>query len=100
MQGIEFEEDKDLRELQLKAVSGSTEKPSFVMKLLEKVGVTDKRTANIILLGIAIIFFSITIYLYSGLLESNTPSKRLTPEQIQAQLRLMQGAPNSSTNRQ
>lgn len=91
MLGIEFEEDKDIQGFKTSTGSSSTEKPSIAMKLIEKAGVTDKMTANFILLGIAIIFFGISIYLYSGLLKGSKPLK-LAPEQLQAQLKLMQGA--------
>lgn len=88
MQGIEFEDDKNMSGLSMKAPQAPAEKQSFMMKLLEKVGIKDKATANFILLAIAVIFFAITIYLYAGILGGNTPSK-LTPEEMQAQIKMM-----------
>ncbi len=37
-----------------------------MMRLLASVGVADSATANYILLGVAAIFFGITIFLYAG----------------------------------
>jgi len=62
MQGIEFETDQ----ISNKYTIGVMMKQSWMVKLLEKAGVTDKATANFVLLGLAIIFFCITIILYAG----------------------------------
>lgn len=91
MQGIEFEDDKNMSGISAKAPQVPVGKQSFMMKLLEKMGITDKATANFILLGIAVVFFAITIYLYAGVLGGSGKSHKLTPEQMQAQLKLMQG---------
>ncbi|MFA5997733.1 MAG: hypothetical protein WC791_04610 [Candidatus Paceibacterota bacterium] len=90
MQGIEFDEDKDLGGYSLRKVSKVTSegKPSYMFKLLNKAGIEDKTTGNFILLCIAIVFFGITIFLYAGVLGNNIPSVK-TAEQIQAQLRVM-----------
>lgn len=88
MQGIEFEEDNDFRGLKVRTVPSSIEKPSFIMNLLEKFGIADKTTANFILLGIAMVFFGITIFLYAGILGENVPSRQ-SAEQITAQLKAM-----------
>lgn len=90
MQGIEFEDDKNMGGLSTKASQVPTEKQSFMLKLLEKAGIKDKATANMILLAIAGVCFGVTIYLYAGLLGGGNASK-LTPEQIQEQINLMQG---------
>lgn len=88
MQGIEFDDDINPSGLLVNALQSSTVKKSFMLKLLEKAGAKNKATANMILLGIAIVFFSITIYLYAGILRSGTPSK-LSPEETQAQARML-----------
>lgn len=86
MQGIEFEDEKDLGIVSAVGAQTPEGKPSFMVSLLEKTGVTDKSTANLILLVIAIVLFGITIFLYSGL--SNTKdSPRRTTEEITAQLK-------------
>ncbi|MBI5077907.1 MAG: hypothetical protein HZB11_00880 [Candidatus Yonathbacteria bacterium] len=65
MQGIEFEEDKNFSGLSKTAPQALEAKPSLMMKLLERIGVVDKTTANFILLGVAAIFFGVTIFLYA-----------------------------------
>lgn len=67
MEGIQFEEDREYAGLKARAVDGGAEKQSFMMGLLEKVGITDKTTANFALLGVAIVLLGITIYMYSGI---------------------------------
>lgn len=89
MQGIEFEENNNLHdELNTQTLSTPFAKQGFIIKLLEKTGVTDKSTVNLILLSIAAIFFGITIYLYAGILGGNTLTK-LSPEQMAEQQRAM-----------
>lgn len=88
MQGIEFEEDKNYQGLKTQTLSTPVAKKGFLLKLLEKAGITDKSTANLILLSIAAIFFGITIYLYAGILGGNTLPK-LSPEQMAEQQRVM-----------
>jgi hypothetical protein len=88
MQGIEFEENNELRELSPSVIKNSAEKPSFFMRLLEKAGVADKTTASFILLGVAALFFSIAIYIYSGL-HRNTTTPKLTREQLQYQTKML-----------
>lgn len=67
MEGIQFEEDREYSGLKARAVQGGAEKQSFMMGLLEKVGIEDKTTANFALLGVAIVLLGITIYMYSGI---------------------------------
>ena len=88
MQGIEFEEDKNLAGLKPVAYQTPATRNGIILKLVEKAGIEDKTTANVILLGIAAIFFGITIYLYAGILGNNAPVK-LTQEQIAEQQRVM-----------
>lgn len=72
MQNIEFDENK---EIQGQTVPNS-ETQSFMMGLLEKVGVEDKTTANFILTGFAAIGFGITIFMYAGMFSE--PKKDLS----------------------
>lgn len=67
MEGIQFEEDREYSGLKGRAVQGSAEKQSFMMWLLEKAGVEDKTTANFALLGVAVVLFGITLFLYAGI---------------------------------
>lgn len=62
MQGIEFETDQTSNKYPASVML----KQSWMIRLLEKAGVTDRATANFVLLGLAIIFFCITIILYAG----------------------------------
>lgn len=71
MQGIEFEDNRDFSGISTK-VSVQSMKPSLMMKLLAKIGIADKTTANYILLAIAIVGFGLTIFLYADLLSSKT----------------------------
>ncbi|MEK7568807.1 MAG: hypothetical protein AAB497_01700 [Patescibacteria group bacterium] len=65
MQGIDFEDDRNFSGISSR-IPVQTAKPSFMMRLLASVGVADSATANYILLGVAAIFFGITIFLYAG----------------------------------
>lgn len=94
MQGIEFEENNDIQELSPRVIKNYAVKQSFFMRLLEKARVADKTTANFILLGIAVLFFGIAIYIYSGLNKSPTDQK-LTREQLQAQMKVLRGLRDS-----
>lgn len=62
MQNIEFEEENSY---QIKDV---IVKQSFMKSLLSKAGISDPITANYVLLGIAVILFGITIFMYADLL--------------------------------
>jgi len=93
MQGIEFEEDKDFSGLKTPGLKVGTfevpvQKHGPFLKLLEKIGIDDKTTGNFILLGVAAIFFGITIYLYAGLLGDGAQSIQ-SSEQIAAQQKVM-----------
>ncbi len=39
---------------------------SFIMRLIMKMGAKDETTANYILIGLAVVFLMITVYLYAG----------------------------------
>ncbi|MCK9345369.1 MAG: hypothetical protein M0P64_04640 [Candidatus Pacebacteria bacterium] len=89
MQGIEFEDEKDLGIVSAMNNTPAPEgKPSFMVQTLEKMGVVDKSTANLILLAAAAIIFGLTIFMYANLFGDSMPSQR-TAEQIQAQLRVI-----------
>lgn len=88
MQGIEFEEDKNYQGLKVETLSAPSARGGFIIKLLAKVGIEDKSTANIILLGIVAIFFGITIYIYAGVLGGNVPTKQ-SAEAIMSQQKAM-----------
>lgn len=88
MQGIEFEEDKNYQGLKAKTFSSPSRSKSAMMELLEKAGITDKATANLILLGITAFFFGITIFLYAGILGDSANSV-LSSEQMAAQQKVM-----------
>lgn len=62
MQNIEFEEENSY---QIKDVIA---KQSLMKSILSKVGISDPMTANYVLLGVAVIFFGITIFMYAGFL--------------------------------
>lgn len=88
MQGIEFEEDKNFQGSNVATPPDTIEKKGFIIDFLAKAGITDKSTANLILLGVAAIFFGITIFLYAGILGENIPPKQ-SVAQIEAQARVM-----------
>lgn len=67
MQGIDFEDDRNFSGISSR-IPVQTAKPSFLLRLLARVGVEDIAVANYILLGVAAIFFGITIFLYADLL--------------------------------
>lgn len=89
MQGIEFEEDKSYQNFTAEQ-QASALRPSTMVRLLLKLGIPDPAVANYILLGVAGIFFGITIFLYAGIFAEQKPI-RLTAEQQEAQLRFMGG---------
>lgn len=73
MQGIEFEEDNSYRQINKATgqAQGEGPKQSILTKLVFKLGVTDPTVANYVLLGIAAIFFGVTIFLYAGALNGH-----------------------------
>jgi len=89
MQGIDFEENNEASGLSMKTPEVHVEKSSFTIKLLEKVGVRDKASKNIILIGIAVICLGITIFIYARILNGGSSTQQ-TPEQIQARIKMMQ----------
>jgi hypothetical protein len=93
MQGIEFEEDSSFSRLSPRASQIPSGKPSFMLRALKKVGVIDKTTANFILLGVAVIFFGVAIFLYAGIFGDNIPSKQ-TAEQIADKVRILREMEN------
>lgn len=84
MQNIEFETDQGSPSLE----AYMTPKKSFMVGLLEKFGIKDTATANIILIAIAAIFFGVTIYLYSDIF-NKTPER--TPQQLKMDLMRFEG---------
>lgn len=62
MQNIEFEEENSY---QIKDV---IVKQSFMKSILSKVGISEPMTANYVLLGVAVVLFGVTIFMYAGLL--------------------------------
>lgn len=73
MQGIEFEENNDLQDLDKSTLTKV--KSSFMVNMLKKAGVRDTATANFILIVIAVIFFGLTIYMYASILGEKIPSR-------------------------
>lgn len=69
MQGIEFEDDRNLSGLVTKMVVKPASGQSSMIRILAKVGIEDKTTANYILLGVSVVFFGVTIFLYAGILK-------------------------------
>lgn len=67
MQGIDFEDDRNFSGISSQVPAQSAE-PSFMMGVLAKIGVMDKTTANLVLLGVAAIGLGVTIFLYAGAL--------------------------------
>ena len=92
MQGIEFEEEKSFNTPPIVHSKEPTGRPSLILGLLIKIGVSDRTTANIILLGIALVFFGITIFLYAGILGNSMPSKQ-SADQIAVQARALREMP-------
>lgn len=88
MQNIEFETDQGSPSLE----SYMIPKKSFMIGLMEKVGIKDTTTANVILIAIAAIFFGITIYLYAGVFEK-TPER--TPQQQRMDLLRFEETPST-----
>lgn len=85
MQNIEFETDQS----SLASIKkyGVTPKQSKMVQLLEKLGVTNPVTANYILLGIAVILFGITIFMYRGIFgEQKAPT--MSPAEQQTILKM------------
>lgn len=76
MQGIEFEEDKSYQiNTGNQGQRISTSRPGIMMRMVYKFGIDDPATANLILLGMAALFFGIAIFLYAGISSG--------PEQVQ-----------------
>lgn len=67
MQGIDFEDDRNFSGISSQVPTQSME-PSFMMGILAKIGVADKTTANLILLGVAAMGLGVTIFLYASAL--------------------------------
>ena len=88
MQGIEFDEDNNLQGLKTQTLSTEVEKGGFIVRLLTKVGIADKATANLVLLSLVAILFGFTLYLYAGIMDNSAPVE-LSPEQKAEQQRVM-----------
>lgn len=87
MQGIEFEDEKDLGLVATKAMTPER-KPSFMARYLEKFGISDTSTANLILLIASLIIFSISIFIYVNTTTGGATVKR-TAAEISAQLKVL-----------
>lgn len=89
MQDIEFEVEQNgvgtRRDFQ-------NQRQPWMVKFLMGFGITDASTANFVLLGVAAIFFGITIFLSAGVLGD---SASLHEKQRQEQIRLFSGMPTS-----
>lgn len=81
MNGIEFEENKIYQTKKTPTNKLIPSESGVFMHTLFKIGVTDQNTANYILLGVAAIFFGITIYIYSGLFNKANLPKTAPDEQ-------------------
>jgi len=92
MERIEFEENKDFQMLKEKAYNAPAAKQGFFLKLLAKSGVDDRATANLILLAIVVVAFSMTFYLYSETFKRK--SFQSSPEETRAQIRLLLSEPS------
>lgn len=69
MQGIEFEDDNNYTLNQTAgAGEGAEHKASPLLRMVFKLGVTDIAIANYILIGVAVIIFGITIFIYADIL--------------------------------
>lgn len=89
MQGIEFEGEKNTGDFPMKvSLHEKHDRPSWALQILEILGIADKSTGNLILLGVATIFLGITFFLYAGILGDSVPSQQ-NVEQISAQLKVM-----------
>lgn len=66
MQDIEFEVDENHNRLAVLNRQSTASKQGPLVKLVMKLGVKDSRTANFVLLGVAIASFGVAIYLYLG----------------------------------
>lgn len=87
MQGIEFEDDRTYGGLSTKAQI-PVGKPSWMLRMLYAMGISDKTTANFILLGVAMVLFGFAIFTYAGILGKSTP-KAQDVQQIAAQLKAL-----------
>lgn len=67
MQDIEFEDD-----IYKSTKQEVTATPSLMKSILFKLGVKDATIVNYILLGVAMLFFGITIFMYAGVLSNKT----------------------------
>lgn len=68
MQDIEFETDKNYLGGTYSQGGADSPQKSAMAQWLTKLGVTDPSLANYILVGVAGIFFGVTIFLYAGAL--------------------------------
>lgn len=93
MEGIEFEEDKGFQPSRVNSGSSQEKRSSLILRLLKKAGITNRSTANLILLAIAVTAFVLSFYLYTGLNKEKAPTP-LTPSEVSAQLMLMRSIPS------
>lgn len=94
MQGIEFDEDKGYQLNTVKPPEQKAEaEPSAITRLLFKLGVSDQTSANYILLGVSVVFFSIAIFFYNSVLEKYEHEKErptLTAREQTEQIRTIE----------
>lgn len=92
MSDIEFEETKIYQSTTGFGKSQSSLKYGLLMRLLLGIGVKDENTANKILIGIAVIFLCLTVFIYSTtFIKPETPN--LTPEQEIERAHFITGTP-------
>lgn len=93
MQGIEFEEEQDLRTIPGKTPFSVIKKPSMTLRMFEKMGIEEESTANLILLGVAALLFILSMFLYANILDKNPVSKK-TADDIAAELKVIKEMQN------
>lgn len=89
MQGIEFEDEVSGSSFSVDNSNTSGGKSSLMFRTLGALGITDKATANFILLGIAAGFLTVAFFLYADLIRKNIPSNQ-DAAQVAARLKMMQ----------
>lgn len=90
MQGIEFEDDRVYQEGTSLGSQDRYSRPSILTRLVFKLGVTDIAVVNYILLGVAAIFFGITIFLYADMLNGPKIDRSLDAKAVLENMRRTQ----------
>lgn len=86
MNGVDIDLDKKQGSGILQTVTIPKPKTSFLLGFLTSIGITDPALANIILLGIAGLFFGVAIFISAGSTEKK--SAALSADQVAAQMRV------------